>query len=304
MRTAYRNQVINVKRTVNNVALLWLLVFCLGFAAHAAADRFDAGLLWKIEVSGAAPSYLFGTMHSEDPDVTRLPDVVRQAFDTATGVTLEVDMDARALFAMAAASMLTDGTTLETHVGPQLYQRAVEAMAAQGKPEIVVALMKPWAVALSLMMPRSETGLFLDFVLYQQALADGKAVTGLETAGEQMDVFESMDKRDQIALLEDALDNQAAIQDMLVALKQAYLARDLGRMVEISNSSMRDSSDTLRERFQQRLLVDRNHLMAERMQAQLRRGGEFVAVGALHLPGEEGLLNLLSRQGFRVSRLY
>ena len=293
-----------VKHTPNRFAWLWLLLLGLCAAANVTAETFDRGLLWRIEADGVAPSYLFGTMHSEDPDVTRLPDAVQQAFDRAGGVTLEVEMNPQALFAMAAASMLTDGTTLETHIGPDLYRRVVEVMASQGKPEIVVAMMKPWAVALSLMMPPSETGMFLDFILYQRALADGKTVSGLETPGEQMAVFESMDARDQIALLEDALDNQPSIQAMLVELKQAYLAGDLKRMVDISNRSMRDSSQRLRERFEQRLLVDRNHLMAERMQAQLRRGGEFIAVGALHLTGEEGLLNLLVRQGYRVSRVY
>jgi uncharacterized protein YbaP (TraB family) len=177
-------------------------------------------------------------------------------------------------------------------------------MVAQGNPEVVVAMMKPWAVAVTLMLPPSETGMVLDLVLYQQALSKGKTVTGLESATEQMDVFDKLSVQEQIDLLEDALDNLQDMPKMLQALKTAYLARDLKRMVEISDQSMRDSSERMQDHFNQRLLVDRNHRMAERMQPQLRKGGEFIAVGAMHLPGEQGLLNLLTRQGYTVSRLY
>ena len=128
---------------------------------------------------------------------------------------------------------------------------------AHGQPEIVVPMMKPWAVAVTLMLPPSETGMVLDLLLYQEALAAGKNVSGLESASEQMDVFDSMSKEDQIALLKDALDSQQDIKRMLVELKAAYLARDLKRLVEISDKSMRGSSQRTRDHFNRRLLLER-----------------------------------------------
>jgi uncharacterized protein YbaP (TraB family) len=56
--------------------------------------------------------------------------------------------------------------------------------------------------------------------------------------------------------------------------------------------------------FDQRLLYDRNARMLERMQLQLKTGAAFIAVGALHLYGEKGLLNLLERDGYRLTRVY
>lgn len=67
---------------------------------------------------------------------------------------------------------------------------------------------------------------------------------------------------------------------------------------------MQQDDQRLADEFQQRLVVDRNHRMAERMQPYLQQGKVFIAVGALHLPGEEGLLNLLEQQGYAVRRLY
>ena len=170
---------------------------------------------------------------------------------------------------------------------------------------MMVDRMKPWAVAVTLMTPPGETGVVLDLHLYQRAVAAGKPVDGLETPLEQLSVFDELSESDQVALLKDTLDNLPDVQDMLDDLKNAYLARDLARLAAInSDDSMRDSDPQLVARFTDKLITRRNHRMAERMQSRLRSGGRFIAVGALHLPGRDGLLRLLSQQGYTLTRVY
>lgn len=296
----------NVKLSAQKVFATGLQLLLLGLLTTlAVADNtFERGLLWKIEKPGSPPSYLFGTMHIEDPEVVTLPSPVQQAFDRADGVTLEVVLDPQSLMAMAMAFMLTDGSTLESHIGSQLFQRSVKAMAVHGLPELAVARMKPWAVAVTLMTPPSQTGEVLDLMLYQEALAQSKPVTGLETPMEQMSLFDSFSALDQVALLKDTLDQLDEIPQMLADLKAAYLDRDLIRLVKISDASMSSNDPQLVEDFNRKLITERNHRMLERMQPQLKKGKEFIAVGALHLPGEEGLLQLLSEQGYSVSVVY
>jgi hypothetical protein len=297
----------NVKCSSQKIALncLWLLFVGVWTVTSAlAAEDFDRGLLWKIDRKGSEPSYLFGTMHSEDPQVVRLPPPVQQAFDHSRGVTLEVILDPESLLAMSSAFVLGDGTTLESHIGAPLYRRAVDAVAAYGIPEMLVATMKPWAVAVTLMTPPSRTGMVLDLLLYQQAVSGGKPVDGLETPLEQLSVFDGLSEQDQVALLKDTLDNLPDIERMLDEVRDAYLARDLKRLVAASDASMRDSDPQLVERFTDKLITQRNHRMVQRMQSRLRKGGQFVAVGALHLPGDDGLLHLLSQQGYRLTRVY
>ena len=228
------------------------LLLLLGLLAtlSIAGNSFERGLLWQIEKPGRATSYLFGTMHIEDPAVVTLATPVREAFDKADNVTLEVVLDPQSLLAMATAFMLTDGSTLESHIGSQLYRRSVKAMAAHGMPEMMVARMKPWAVAVTLMTPPPETGVVLDLMLYQEAMAQGKPVSGLETPMEQMSLFDSFSESDQIALLKDTLDHMDELPRMFADLKAAYLDRDLARLVEVSDDSMRDNNPGLVERFQ------------------------------------------------------
>jgi uncharacterized protein YbaP (TraB family) len=296
-----------VKCSAYNVALQWrrlLFIGLLTVTSALAGENFDHGLLWKIEGHGGEPSYLFGTMHSEDPRVVRLPVPVQQAFDRSHGVTLEVILDPESLLAMTSGFMFGDGSTLEAHIGAPLYRRTVAAVAAYGIPEILLASMKPWAVAVTLMTPPTRTGLVLDLVLYQRAVADGKPVDGLETPLEQLSVFDGLSEQDQVALLKDTLDNLPDIERMLDDVRDAYLARDLRRLVDASDASMRDSDPQLVARFSGRLITERNHRMVERMQSRLRKGGQFIAVGALHLPGDEGVLQLLNQQGYRLTRVY
>ncbi len=284
--------------------LLLALVLCVAAAAVQAGGRFDSGLLWKIESAGVAPSYLFGTMHSDDPRVTQLPTAVQRAFNRADAVTLEVELDPQALQSLATALMLAEGSSLESLVGPGLYRRAVQALGKQGVPDVLVAGMKPWAVAVTLMTPPNQGGEVLDQVLYQQAKRSGKHVSGLESVGEQLALFDELPLDVQIALLKDTLDKLSDIPQMLTDLQAAYLDRDLKRLMEINESAMQESDPEMAQDFNRKVIVDRNHRMAERMQKRLQKGNQFIAVGALHLPGSEGLLTLLSGQGYRVTRVY
>jgi uncharacterized protein YbaP (TraB family) len=113
-----------------------------------------------------------------------------------------------------------------------------------------------------------------------------------------------MDEKLQIKMLEDTLDHLSEINAMYKEMLQIYLDRDLGKMVAMNDRYMKMSDPELSSQFNDRVIVSRNHRMAERMESLLKEGKAFVAVGALHLPCEEGLLNLLSQRGYRVSRVY
>lgn len=292
-------------RVNKNLFARCLLFAVLIFAAVPVnADRFDKGLLWKVASPAGKTSYVFGTIHLEDSRVTNLPLQVQRAFDEASRITLEMTMDPAVLINMSLAMMLTDGRDLQAIVGETLYKRSVQAMESYGMPALVVAQMKPWAVATTLITPKPKTGIVLDLKLYQDATSAGKKVDGLETWSEQLDVFDRMDEKLQVKMLEDTLDHLAEINTMYQAMLQVYLDRDLGKMVSMNERYMEMSDPELSEQFNDRVIVDRNHRMVERMESRLKEGSAFIAVGALHLPGGEGVLNLLSQRGYRISRVY
>jgi len=269
----------------------------------AGIDR-DHGLLWEVSKAGAEPAYLFGTIHTEDPDVLQLAKPVQQAFAASQAVVLEMLLDVDAMRYSSAAMLMMDGRSLSDMIGQPLFKQASLAMQSRGISAAVLDRMQPWAAAVTLSMPAPETGQVLDAMLYQNALQQGKDVFGLETVQEQLHVFESMSVADQVTLLKDAVENFSDLDAMHAELLEAYKRRDLNGLVAISEASMQQGDQRLADEFQQHLVVDRNHRMAERMRQYLQQGQAFIAVGALHLPGEEGLLNLLEQQGYTVRRVY
>lgn len=171
-------------------------------------------------------------------------------------------------------------------------------------PEMLVQQMKPWAVAAQLNLPQSQSGIFLDMKLFQEASASGKAVYGLETMAEQMGVFESMSEREQLVFLDESIKHANEVPEMIRRILDLYLAGDLTGLKQYSDRMMARNSSQLTEIFQKRLIVDRNQRMVERMQPRLDEGNAFIAVGALHLPGDEGILRLLEKQGYSVRSVY
>jgi uncharacterized protein YbaP (TraB family) len=272
-------------------------------APASSPAKYSKGILWKIERRGEAPSYLFGTIHLADTRLTELPAPVRKAFDAAKSLTTELIVDADALSHLLNAMFFNDGRTLEGVVGAPLYRDVRRAFVERGMPTADLAKYKPWAVFLILSMPAPTGAPPLDMQLQLGAAAAGKPIDGLETVQEQIEVFNDLSTAEQRALLEVTLRELHTSAAQLEAMVQAYLARDLARLQAMAEEHT-PADAALNAKFTQRLLTDRNRRMVERLRPLLKRGNTFIAVGAAHLGGREGMLELLERGGYRVESIY
>ncbi len=274
-----------------------------------ASPVFTKGLLWKIESNNtspdkAKPSYILGTMHTEDPRVISMPVVIKKTFAAASSFTLEVKLDSQVALDTISMMTLKDGRDLKAILGESLYAKSSALMASYGMPEQMVNLLKPWAVFVSLSTPISKSGQFLDKVLYDEAVSNGKTIYGLETAKEQLVIFDTIPMKEQVILLEDTIKNYDKFPAIIEEMTKIYLARDLGGLVALNEKYMKEGNANITKKLMKRLLVDRNLRMVDRMANQLDQGDSFIAVGALHLPGETGILNLLQAKGYKVSVVY
>lgn len=267
------------------------------------------GLLFQVERDGAPASHLFGTMHSADPEIIALPEPVEEVFRGAAAVGVEVVQAPATDVALRGAMLLGAGRDLEALVGPELFGRVTEAGAVYGLPARHLRTFKPWALVALFSLPRAELMRGrgerpLDDELQRRAQDQGLPVFGLETAAEQIDVFDGLDLAAQVELLETALDQQPQIEDWWVATRRAYLLRDTASLYGLMLEQSAAGDPELAARLVERLLDRRNERMVERMAPRLAAGRAFIAVGALHLPGERGVLRLLEEQGYEVTRVY
>lgn len=282
-----------------------ILVLCVvALATPVRGNEFTHGVLWEISKPGIPVSYLLGTIHSDDPRVTQLPPAVALAFANSRSFTGELDMSTDSLAQTQKAMLLPENESLVSVIGQSRYQQCIKLMADYAVPESVVKRMKPWAIALQLNMPKPVTDRFLDLNLYQQAISRGLPVHALETIPEQIAVFDKLPVAQQITLLDEAIVNYQDTPALIDTLIDLYLARDLAGLQSINDDQMQKGDANLAANVETRLIVVRNHRMVKRMQPRLREGGAFIAVGALHLPGKVGILNLLEQQGYLVKYLY
>jgi len=214
---------------------------------------------------------------------------------------MEMELKADSFMKIGSAMMFTDGQDLADLLGPSDYQRLVSAMTSQPLPEAVLRKMKPWVVLALLNQPPSGKGEFMDLRLYRQAVAMGKAVYGLETAEEQLAVFDGMSIEDQVTLLRATLNHLEDIPRMLAQLVDTYLAGDLDAIADLAQSFMTQDGTELEQRFLRRLNDERNIRMVQRMTPRIEQGGAFIAVGALHLTGPAGIIRQLTERGFRLT---
>ena len=278
----------------------------LGLGAAWAEDATaPTGILFEIRVPGdGQSSFLFGTIHSEDPRVTALPEPARAAFDASSRVVLEVVPDASAIVKAMLTMAYTNGRRLRDVLPANLYRETLTALAELGMTEAAIEDLKPWAVVTLLANPTSKTGEFLDMLIHREALAAGKMIQGLETMAEQLAVFDALSEADQIALLRETLESRAELPGLFEALVTAYVARDLAALQAISDAHLAAADPVLAEHFRTVIIAARNRRMLERMTPLIEAGGSFIAVGALHLTGEAGLLESLRKRGFEVTIAY
>lgn len=293
------------------------LLFFIGFAAPLKAEFncpplkeraeipaaiHEKGILWRLSRAGAPDSYVFGTIHISDPAVMNFDASVQQAFESTDRFVLEVVLEPESIQAMQYAMFYHEGQTLSAQTGGELFEAIMSLAPAHGLPPELVDYMRPWAIHMTLASPPGG-GIPMDMALMLEAQKEGKEIFGLETVEEQVSVLGDLPVREQVALLTQTVCHYDQLQKETQTMVNMYIERDLAGLL---NEGMRYElgNPQTDRRINESLIWRRNLTMFERLKPILGSGSTFVAVGALHLPGERGLLELLMRDGYTLERIY
>ena len=264
--------------------------------------KFSDALLWKISKAGSSPSYVFGTMHVSDPGITNLPEAVKSALNNSDVFVMEALPTLEEILSFSQMMFYSDGTTLNDYLDDELFHRIAEILSTFQIPAEAVATMRPWAAFLTMNYP-ANNAMPLDLILFETAKRQGARTMGLETLSEQGAVFSEMAVEDQLRLLLDTVCNYDSFNQNIEDMKQFYLNKDLNGLLNAVNNHPYADEPIYKE-LNRRILTDRNKIMVDRMQAVLQEGDAFIAVGALHLPGENGVIARLSQHGYKLTVIY
>jgi uncharacterized protein len=284
--------------------------------AAAGATENGNALLWKIEHTGTPNSYLFGTMHLTDDRINALSPAFDAAFKSVRRLVLEVgDLSTQAFMKALARTrdlmMFTDGRRLEQLLTDDEYAKVVAILQRSGFPPQAAGAFKPWVATLMLALPdcerrRVEEGLLrLDARLAKDAADRGIAVVGLESLEQQFRVMADVPEVDQVQMLKASLRSYDRIDDVVETTVQLYLARQLGAVwpFQLALAERSGVAPAVFNSTEQGLVFARNLGMRDKALEPLAEGGVLIAVGALHLPGKQGLVSLFREAGYTLTPL-
>lgn len=263
-----------------------------------------AQVFWELESPDGERSWLLGTMHSEDPRLLDFRPELLEAMGAGRVFAMELVPDAAMLAELNEAMHYDRNAGLDAVLDEALYARVVELLEDYGMGEPAVRRLRPWAAAMTLSVPPPETGLFMDLALSFRASGQGLEVKALETLEEQLDFLRGMSKDQQIEMIRQAVAEFANMPELFERLIGAYLEGDLPAMETMAEEQLAEVSPNLREHFIEVGLNQRNRVMLDRALPMTATGGAIIAVGALHLPGETGLIRGFREAGYDVRPVY
>lgn len=296
--TCYRS------RFLNAIALFVILIPSL--AAVAAPEQ--RGLIYAVR-SDQVTLYVVGSIHVLSEEDYPLPAVLSEAYEKSDALIMELDLDDLDPLESAALirslAMAPGGSSLRSLMGDASFNRSRDSALALGIDLERFAAVRPWFAALmvldwSLRQAGYSPEIGVDQYFLRLAVTDKKPVQGLETVEQQLNIFASLSDADQGMFLEKTLAELDQLTGEIEKLLEAWKTGD-ERALELL---LLDSFDEYPELFDE--LVDQRNLAWDRQLTEILRHGKqdyMVIVGALHLLGEHGLIELLRERGFKIQRL-
>jgi uncharacterized protein len=274
------------------------LVFGL-FSIFNQAQPLEKALLWKISGNGLKqPSYLFGTIHATC-DAT-LDAKTLKALEETKQLYLEIDMDDPMLqMQMMQGMIMKNGVTISSLVSEEDFSIIDEFLQKNiGMSAKMINNFKPFMLN-SMLLPKLLDCEFqsVEMELMKVTKAQNEEVYGLETIGDQLQVFDKIPYQDQVnELLKTAKSDLSKEKAEMKKIMDVYKTKDIEKMLVV----MDESENTISTDNKDVLLVNRNKNWIPVIEKVIKSTPTFFGVGAAHLAGDDGVIKLLRKQGYKV----
>lgn len=302
LHSILKNVLKNVAKDIRHIkALLPLLLLSLALPVQAETS------VWRVS-RGDSTLYLGGTVHLLRPSDYPLPAEFEAAYVQADEIVFETDLAAMSDLATQAQmlSQLTysDDRTLMSVLSAETYSALEEYAASVGMPIMMMQKFKPGMVVSTLQVMEFQRMGFtpqgVDAYFNSRAIGDDKALGALESIDDQIGFLAEMGEGNENEFIQMSLSDLEDTEEVMEQMIAAWRSGDAGDLAEMFVADMRERAPELYES----LLRGRNLNWLPQIEAMLADANtEFVLVGAAHLVGEDGLLDLLAARGYEVSQL-
>lgn len=264
----------------------------------------NSSLLWEISGNGLEqPSYLFGTIHIIGKDDYFWTDVMNEKFNKTESLVLEIDMEntMMMMFSMLGNVRMKKGVTLQELLTAEEYKMVADYFNDEmGMPITMFDRIKPMFTSMMIAeggQSGMEETMSYEMELMEKAKKREMKIDGLETVKYQMSMFDSIPYEDQAKMLVEAVQgDDEESESSMDAMVELYKQQDIDGLYQLI---MQEDSDM--EDFEDILLVTRNKNWIPKIENMAAKKPTFFAVGAGHLPGKQGVINLLKEAGYTLT---
>jgi len=256
-------------------------------------------MLYKISGNGLKqPSYLFGTIHITCEATLEKP--VLDALDKTSQLYLELDMDDPSMQAtMMSGMMMKGGKTMSSMVSEEDFKVLDDFVKEKvGVSAIMLNTMKPFMVSTMFLPYLLDCPMqSIESELVKVSKEQNEEIFGLEAVEEQLAVFDAIPYEVQMQeLIKSVKSGFASDREEIRRVMELYKNKDLNSLL----SSIADSDNKITAEHQDELLFTRNENWVPRIEKVMKEKPTFFGVGAAHLPGDKGVIELLKKKGYKV----
>jgi len=271
-------------------------------------DAAGRNFMWKATSPSHRVVYLVGSVHVLTADYYPLDPAFDEAFKSSDILVEELDMremlGANSQMEMLSRGMLPAGQTIDKVVSADTMSAVTKKLSDLGMPFEPMKQFKPWLLSMILQAFEWQKSGFnadlgLDKHFYDQAIAAGKQVQGLETLAFQLSRFDEMSMDTQDRLLSETINELETTKTSFTRMADAWKTGDVPTIEELVLKDLKDEPQ-----MYDRLLMQRNRTWLPKIEALFSRPKPaFVVVGAAHLVGSDGLLQMLKAKGYQIEQL-
>ncbi len=276
---------------------------------HSTDSETSKHFLWQAS-AGKGTLFLLGSIHFGTPQMYPLPMVMTSSFEVSDTLVVEADINnvdqLQLTQLLASQAMYLDGSNLRQHLSDKTWNKLEQVAQSMAVPIELLNMQKPWLASMTLtVLALKQLGFSEDKGIdaHFLRLAKGKKkIVELEGLVWQLSLFDQLTSEEQVMMLEESMremDAGKAFFDKMLGYWKVGDAQGIQRMFD--EGVMAEGSGS---RLNQVLMLDRNKSMTDKLHTLAEKGGRyFVVVGAGHLPGRQGIVEILRRRGYQINQL-
>jgi uncharacterized protein len=283
----------------------FLLALLAAFLASQAGAQ-DKSFLWQVQ--SKSNIYILGSIHFLKKENYPLNKTIEKAFDSTKKLVLEIDVKSADPATVQRVTLEKginrDGKTLQQNVSPETYSLAEKRAQELGVDIRALSPLKPWVVALTMTSLQLQKLGFdansgVDRYLAERAMKSGKAMAGLETVEFQIGLIDQLSEKDQESMLRQSLKEMDLLDGGLDQIVRSWSTGNVSSLEALLLSGMREYPAV-----HQKIIVDRNRRWVPQIEKMIKQGeSTLIVVGAGHLVGKDGVIELLKARGYTVEQM-